>query len=188
MSRAAHAAQFAPPPEPADGRRNLIGLDRAELEAEIVGLGEPPFRARQLWHWIYHRGATDFAEMTTLAKDFRARLAEAYVIGRPTVATAQASSDGTRKWLLRYPDGQEVEAVHIPDEERGTLCLSSQVGCTLTCRFCHTGTQRLVRNLAPAEIVGQVMLARDDAGRMAEPEPGPADLQPGHDGHGRAAL
>ena len=158
MSRTAHAEHFAPPPDSAGGRRNLVGLGREALYAEMASFGEPAFRARQLWHWIYHRGATDFAAMTTLAKDFRPRLAEAYVVGRPTVATAQSSFDGTRKWLLRFADAQEAECVHIPEEDRGTLCVSSQVGCTLTCRFCHTGTQRLVRNLSPAEIVGQVML------------------------------
>jgi 23S rRNA (adenine2503-C2)-methyltransferase len=160
MSQTAHARAFAPPAD-ADGRRNLIGLSRQELAAEIAGLGEPAFRARQLWHWIYHRGATDFAAMTTLSKGFRARLAETFVVRRLQVSVAQTSQDGTRKWLLRLPDGQEIESVHIPEEDRGTLCVSSQVGCTLTCRFCHTGTQRLVRNLAAAEIVGQVMVARD---------------------------
>ena len=152
MSRSAHAEHFAPPAQPSEGRRALLGLSRAELEAEMAAFGEPAFRARQLWHWIYHRGATDFREMTSLSKAFRARLAEGYRVGRPEVATAQTSFDGTRKWLLRFDDRQEVEAVHIPDDERGTLCISSQVGCTLTCRFCHTGTQRLVRNLGPAEI------------------------------------
>ncbi len=171
MSRAAHARCFAPPPEPEGGRKALVGLGRPELEAEMAALGEPAFRARQLWHWIYHRGATDFDRMTTLSKAFRARLGESYVVGRPVVAAAQASVDGTAKWLLRFADGQEVETVHIPEADRGTLCVSSQVGCTLTCRFCHTGTQRLVRNLAPAEIVGQVMLARDALGEW----PAPAD-------------
>ena len=172
MSRSAHAEHFAPPPQPAAGQRVLLGLSRAELEAEMAAFGEPAFRARQLWHWIYHRGATDFGEMTSLSKAFRARLAEGYRVGRPEVATAQTSFDGTRKWLLRFDDRQEVEAVHIPDEERGTLCISSQVGCTLTCRFCYTGTQRLVRNLGPAEIVGQVMLARDAFGEWPAPPEG----------------
>jgi len=110
--------------------------------------------------------------MTSLAKDFRARLAERYVIQRPAVAVARQSVDGTRKWLLRFPDGQEVETVHIPEEDRGTLCVSSQVGCTLTCRFCHTGTQKLVRNLSAAEIVGQVMMARDALGEWPSPQDG----------------
>ncbi|HSR72575.1 MAG TPA: 23S rRNA (adenine(2503)-C(2))-methyltransferase RlmN, partial [Kiloniellales bacterium] len=161
MSGAAHAQQFAPPSDAREGRRDLLGLSRGELEAEIAALGEPAFRARQLWHWLYHRGVTDFAAMTTLSKTFRARLAERYRIARPEAAADRASVDGTRKWLLRFADGQEVETVHIPEEDRGTLCISSQVGCTLTCRFCHTGTQRLVRNLSAAEILGQVMLASD---------------------------
>ncbi len=150
-------------------KKNLVGLSRDELVAELATLGAAPFRARQLWHWMYHRGATDFAAMTTLAKDFRAQLAECYVVLRPVETRAQISNDGTRKWLLRFPDGQEAECVHIPEEDRGTLCVSSQVGCTLTCKFCHTGTQRLVRNLDAAEIVGQVMLARDALGDWPSP-------------------
>jgi 23S rRNA (adenine2503-C2)-methyltransferase len=149
---------------------DLVGLSREALAAELAEFGAEPFRARQLWHWIYHRGVTDFAAMTSLAKGFRARLAERYVLRRPAVATAQLSGDGTRKWLLRFADGQEVETVHIPEEDRGTLCVSSQVGCTLTCRFCHTGTQRLVRNLDAGEIVGQVMLARDALGEWPAPQ------------------
>jgi 23S rRNA (adenine2503-C2)-methyltransferase len=156
-------------PAPA-GRKDLVGLSRAELQAEMAAMGAEPFRARQLWHWIYNRGATDFATMTTLSKAFRAVLAERYVVGRPAVARALVSVDGTRKWLLRFVDGQEAECVHIPEEDRGTLCVSSQVGCTLTCSFCHTGTQRLVRNLAAAEIVGQVMLARDALGEWPSPQ------------------
>jgi 23S rRNA (adenine2503-C2)-methyltransferase len=153
-----------------DRNCDLVGLNRAELAAEMMEFGAEPFRARQLWHWIYHRGTTEFSAMTNLARPFRERLAERYVLGRPHVAAAQASQDGTRKWLLRFPDGQEVETVHIPEEDRGTLCVSSQVGCTLTCRFCHTGTQRLVRNLGAAEIVGQVMLARDALGEWPSPQ------------------
>lgn len=171
MSAANHATAFALPAVDADGRKNLVGLSREELETEVTSIGLEKFRARQLWHWIYHRGATDFAVMTTLAKPVRERLAEAYVVARPTVSMDQKSADGTRKWLLRMPDGQEVESVHIPEEDRGTLCVSSQVGCTLTCRFCHTGTQRLVRNLTAAEIVAQVMLARD----MLDEWPAPPD-------------
>ena len=159
-------------PSAPDGRRDLLGLDRAELAAELAAIGAPPFRARQLWHWIYHRGVVDFAAMTSLAKGFRADLAERYVIGRPVAARDLQSTDGTRKWLLGFADGQEVEAVHIPEEDRGTLCVSSQVGCTLTCRFCHTGTQRLVRNLTAPEIVGQVMLARDALGEWPSPPDG----------------
>src|SRR5580692_8522017 len=150
-------------------KRNLVGLGRAELAESMAEFGAEPFRARQLWHWIYYRGVTDFAVMTNLAKGFRERLAERFLLGRPQVATAQASRDGTRKWLLRFADGQEVETVHIPEEDRGTLCVSSQVGCTLTCKFCHTGTQRLVRNLDSAEIVGQVLVARDALGEWPSP-------------------
>jgi 23S rRNA (adenine2503-C2)-methyltransferase len=153
-----------------EDRRNLVGMSRVELSAEMAAFGVEPFRTRQLWHWIYHRGATDFAVMTSLAKGFRERLAERYELRRPVVAVAQISRDGTRKWLLRFPDGNEAETVHIPEEDRGTLCVSSQVGCTLTCRFCHTGTQRLVRNLDADEIVGQVMLARDALGEWPSPQ------------------
>src|SRR5215468_4343447 len=170
MSTTGHALQFAPSAVSAGTRRNLIGLDRQALAAEMAAIGAPAFRARQLWHWIYHRGATDFAAMTSLAREFRVRLAELFVIERPTIATAQRSVDGTRKWLLRFADGQEVETVHIPEEDRGALCISSQVGCTLTCKFCHTGTQRLVRNLTAAEIVGQVMVARDALGEWPSPQ------------------
>jgi 23S rRNA (adenine2503-C2)-methyltransferase len=166
MSTAGHSIHFAPPAGSLDGRRNLVGLDRAELAAELATLGEPAFRARQLWHWIYHRGLTDFAAMTTLSKEFRARLAEHYVVARPAISSALVSADGTRKWLVRNADGQEVECVHIPEEDRGTLCVSSQVGCTLT------GTQKLVRNLSAAEIVGQVMLARDALGEWPSPPDG----------------
>jgi 23S rRNA (adenine2503-C2)-methyltransferase len=172
MSTIDHAPPVAPSAVSTEARRNLIGLDRLALAAEMAAIGAPEFRARQLWHWIYHRGATDFAAMTSLAKDFRARLAEQFVIERPTVAVAQQSNDGTRKWLLRFGDGQEVETVHIPEEDRGTLCVSSQVGCTLTCKFCHTGTQRLVRNLSTAEIVGQIMTARDQLGEWPSPPDG----------------
>jgi 23S rRNA (adenine2503-C2)-methyltransferase len=149
--------------------KNLVGLDRTELAAEMAAFGAEPFRARQLWHWIYHRGATSFDAMTSLSKAFRATLGERYAVARPAVSRALASVDGTRKWLLRFADGQEVESVHIPEEDRGTLCVSSQVGCTLTCKFCHTGTQRLVRNLEATEIVGQVMIARDALGEWPSP-------------------
>ena len=172
MSTAGHADVFAPPAAASDGRRGLIGLDRAELPAELAGIGAPAFRARQLWHWIYHRGATDFAAMTTLAKGFRADLAERYILDRPRAVVDRQSIDGTRKWLLGFADGQEAETVHIPEEDRGTLCVSSQIGCTLTCRFCHTGTQRLVRNLSAAEILGQIMLARDALGEWPSPPDG----------------
>ena len=164
MTGTTHARHFAPPEPAATGPKNLAGLGRAELEAEVRALGEPEFRARQLWHWIYHQGARDFEAMTTLSKGFRARLAANYTIDRPRAVSAQVSVDGTRKWLLRLADGQEVETVYIPEDDRGTLCVSSQVGCTLTCRFCHTGTQALVRNLSAAEIAGQIMTALDDLG------------------------
>jgi 23S rRNA (adenine2503-C2)-methyltransferase len=155
-----------------DPRRNLVGLSRAELEAEMAALGEKPFRAKQLWHWIYYRGETDFAQMTTLAKDFRTRLAETHMVARPEVSREQTSEDRTRKWLMRFADGQEAESVFIPEEDRGAVCVSSQVGCTLTCTFCHTGTQKLVRNLSAAEIVGQFMAARDSYGEWPTPKDG----------------
>ena len=152
-------------PAPCEAPRpNLVGLGRAALAAELAGFGAQPFRTGQLWHWIYHRGVTDFAAMTSLSKAFREELATHYTLHRPAVSRALTSIDGTRKWLLRFPDGQEVETVHIPEEDRGTLCVSSQVGCTLSCTFCHTGTQRLVRNLTAAEIVGQILVARDRVG------------------------
>lgn len=152
----------------ADGRADLMGLTREQIRAELEEKGLEPkqakLRSKQLFHWLYHRGETDFAKMSDLAKPMRAWMAERFVVGRPTVVEAQVSTDGTRKWLLRSDDGQDYEMVFIPDADRGTLCVSSQVGCTLNCRFCHTGTMRLVRNLTPGEIVGQVMLARDALG------------------------
>jgi 23S rRNA (adenine2503-C2)-methyltransferase len=151
-------------------RRNLVGLGRESLAAEMAEFGAEPFRARQLWHWIYNRGATDFGVMTSLSKPFRERLSARYELSRPAVSRSLVSTDGTRKWLLRFPDGEEVETVHIPEEDRGTLCVSSQVGCTLTCSFCHTGTQRLVRNLTAEEIVAQVMIARDVLGEWPSPQ------------------
>ena len=154
----------------ADSRRNLVGMGRDEMAAALAEMGEPRFRADQLFHWIYARGATDFADMTNIAKGLRARLDEHYKVARPLPAREQHSRDGTHKWLLRMADGSQVEMVHIPEEDRGALCVSSQVGCTLTCKFCHTGTQRLVRNLEPAEIVGQIMLARDFLGEWPTAE------------------
>src|SRR5262249_1692812 len=132
-------------------RRNLVGLGREALAAEMAEFGAEPFRARQLWHWIYNRGVGDFKAEASCAQAFREQLAAHYELSRPAVCRSLTSIDGTRKWLLRFPDGEEVETVHIPEEDRGTLCVSSQVGCTLTCSFCHTGTQRLVRNLMPEE-------------------------------------
>ena len=156
----------------ADGRRNLVGLSRDELEAALAEIGLPKFRAKQLWHWIYHQGETDFEKMTTLAKDLRTSLAERFVVARPEIATEQLSEDSTRKWLLRFVDGNEAECVYIPEEDRGALCISSQVGCTLSCTFCHTGTQQLVRNLGAPEIVGQFMVARDTYGEWPSPKDG----------------
>ncbi|WP_037299714.1 23S rRNA (adenine(2503)-C(2))-methyltransferase RlmN [Rubritepida flocculans] len=167
----AKAALFAPPAMvEADGRRDLVGLSRAELEAEMLALGEKPFRAKQLWHWIYHQGERDFARMTSIARPTQAKLAERFVIGRPAIAAEQTSEDGTRKWLFAWRDGQKVETVFIPEEDRGAVCLSTQVGCTLSCSFCHTGTQKLVRNLGAAEIVGQFMAARDSYGEWPTPK------------------
>jgi 23S rRNA (adenine2503-C2)-methyltransferase len=152
----------------ADGRIDLIGLPRPRIRTlfEEAGLDAKAakLRAKQVFHWLYHRGVTDFAAMTDIAKPMRPWLAERFVIGRPQIVEAQHSVDGTRKWLLRTDDGHDFEMVFIPDETRGTLCVSSQVGCTLNCTFCHTGTMKLVRNLTPGEIVGQVMLARDALG------------------------
>jgi 23S rRNA (adenine2503-C2)-methyltransferase len=157
---------YVPPAKP-----SLIGLSRAELVAHLADVGVAPaqrkMRAQQLWHWIYFRGARNFDEMTSVSKETRAELAKHFTVDRPEVAAEQISNDGTRKWLLRLPSGDkvekphEVECVYIPETDRGTLCVSSQVGCTLNCAFCHTGTQRLVRNLTAGEIVGQVMVARD---------------------------
>jgi len=151
-----------------DGRVDLIGLPKSRIRELFgeAGLDErsAKLRAKQVFHWLYHRGVTDFEAMTDIAKTMRPWLAQRFVIGRPDVVEAQHSSDGTRKWLLRTSDGHDFEMVFIPDETRGTLCVSSQVGCTLNCTFCHTGTMRLVRNLTPGEIVGQVMLARDALG------------------------
>jgi 23S rRNA (adenine2503-C2)-methyltransferase len=146
----------------------LIGLSRAELAERLLALGVPErqirMRVSQLWSWVYVRGLTDFAGMTDIASALRTELAERFTLARPGIVTEQVSVDGTRKWLLRLADGKEVETVYIPEADRGTLCISSQVGCTLTCSFCHTGTQRLVRNLTAGEIVGQIMLARDRLG------------------------
>src|SRR5512145_1540353 len=149
-------------------REPILGLGRAALAARLGALGVPErqrrMRVSQLWSWVYVRGATDFAAMTDIAKELRGELAASFTLARPEIVTEQVSVDGTRKWLLRLDDGKEIETVYIPEEDRGTLCISSQVGCTLTCSFCHTGTQQLVRNLDPAEIVGQIMVARDRLG------------------------
>lgn len=158
---------------PETAGRNLVGLTREQLHEALIQAGTPERQARmrvgQIWQWIYHWGVRDFAQMTNLAKDYRALLAENFEIALPEIVTRQISADGTRKYLLRISGGHEVETVYIPEENRGTLCISSQVGCTLTCSFCHTGTQKLVRNLTAGEIVGQVMVARDDLGEWPKP-------------------
>lgn len=164
MSTTSHASKFAAPRTDAAGRIALIGLSLPEMIAAMEEHGLPKFRAKQVWHWIYHRGVTDFESMQNLPKDMRALLVEKYSIERPTLVTGQESTDGTRKWLLAMADGQQIEVVFIPETDRGTLCISSQVGCTLTCRFCHTGTQPLVRNLGPHEVLQQIMYARDVLG------------------------
>ncbi|MFC3118836.1 23S rRNA (adenine(2503)-C(2))-methyltransferase RlmN [Jhaorihella thermophila] len=156
-----------------EGPINLVGLTRDQLREVLIAHGTPERQAKmrvgQIWQWIYHWGVRDFHAMTNLAKSYRAQLAENFVIEVPEVVSRQISADGTRKYLVRIAGGHEVETVYIPEEGRGTLCVSSQVGCTLTCSFCHTGTQKLVRNLTAAEIVGQVMMARDDLGEWPEP-------------------
>src|SRR6202522_3931356 len=157
---------YVPPTKP-----SLVGLSRAEIVEQLGSIGVAPaqrkMRVEQLWHWIYVRGAEEFAQMTSISKDMRSELEQHFTVARPEVVAEQISNDGTRKWLLRLPSGDkvekahEVECVYIPETDRGTLCVSSQVGCTLNCSFCHTGTQRLVRNLTSGEIVGQIMVARD---------------------------
>jgi len=143
---------------------DLLGMDRGELESMAEAMGEPAYRGRQVYQWIYQRGLTDFSQMLNLPKSMRERLAAQYRIGRPAIDANPVSVDGTRKWLLGFGDHTQAEMVLIPERTRGTLCISSQVGCTLTCTFCHTGTQRLVRNLTAGEIVGQFALARDALG------------------------
>ena len=161
-----------------DGPINLVGLTREALKEALIAAGSPEkqvkMRLGQLWQWIYEKGVRDFEQMTNLSKDYRAFLAEHFVIAIPEVVSKQVSTDGTRKYLVRIAGGHEVETVYIPESDRGTLCISSQVGCTLTCSFCHTGTQKLVRNLTAGEIIGQVMLARDDLGEWPAPGRNPA--------------
>ena len=161
------------PRAPQAGLINLVGLTRNSMREVLIAQGTPEKQAKmrvgQIWQWIYQWGVRDFGEMTNLAKTYRADLATQFVIEIPEVVTRQVSADGTRKYLVRIAGGHEVEVVYIPDGARGTLCISSQVGCTLTCSFCHTGTQKLVRNLSAAEIIGQVMVARDDLGEWPEP-------------------
>ena len=171
----------------ADGRHELVGLAREGIRALLQNAGLEPrqakLRAKQIWHWIYHRGTSEFSGMTEIAKSQQPWMAERFVITRPQVVEAQVSTDGTRKWLLRTHDGHDYEMVFIPDADRGTLCVSSQVGCTLNCTFCHTGTMKLVRNLEPAEIVGQVMLARDALGEW--PKEGEAQSDSSYTSDGR---
>ena len=161
-----------------EGPVNLVGLTRDALREALITAGTPEkqvkMRLGQLWQWIYEKGVRDFERMTNLSKDYRAFLAEHFVIAIPEVVSKQVSTDGTRKYLVRIAGGHEVETVYIPESDRGTLCISSQVGCTLTCSFCHTGTQKLVRNLTAGEIIGQVMLARDDLGEWPAPGRNPA--------------
>jgi 23S rRNA (adenine2503-C2)-methyltransferase len=171
---------------------SLVGLPREELKARLLALGVPErelrMRAAQIWHGIYVRGARSFDALTTVGKGLRAALADAYTLDRPSVVSEQVSKDGTRKWLLRMPSagpldrGAEVECVYIPETDRGTLCVSSQVGCTLTCSFCHTGTQRLVRNLTAAEIAAQVVVARDRLGDWPGATPPDGAFVPGDGG------
>ncbi|MBR0698402.1 23S rRNA (adenine(2503)-C(2))-methyltransferase RlmN [Bradyrhizobium diazoefficiens] len=168
---------YVPPARP-----SLIGLSRTELADRLGEIGVAPaqrkMRVQQLWHWLYFRGAQSFDDMTSISKGIRAELAQHFTVDRPEVVAEQISNDGTRKWLLRLPSGDnvqkahEVECVYIPETDRGTLCVSSQVGCTLNCSFCHTGTQRLVRNLTAGEIVGQIMVARDRLNDWADREDG----------------
>ena len=162
-----------------DGPLNLLGLTRDALHDTLIAAGtsekQAKMRTGQLWQWIYQKGVRQFDEMTNLSKDYRALLTENFVITLPEVVSKQVSVDGTRKYLVRIAGGHEVETVYIPETDRGTLCISSQVGCTLTCSFCHTGTQKLVRNLTSGEIIGQVMLARDDLGEWPEPGRNPAN-------------
>ncbi len=161
------------PRKASEGPTNLVGLTREAMREALIAIGTPEKQAKmrvgQIWQWIYQWGTRDFANMTNLSKALRAELAEKFVIKVPEVVTKQVSDDGTRKYLVRIAGGHEVEVVYIPEDGRGTLCVSSQVGCTLTCSFCHTGTQKLVRNLTAAEIIGQVMVARDDLGEWPVP-------------------
>ncbi|MBA84709.1 23S rRNA (adenine(2503)-C(2))-methyltransferase RlmN [Thalassobius sp. S69A] len=165
-----------------EGPVNLVGLTRDQLRQALLSIGTPEkqakMRVNQIWQWIYQWGVRDFAAMTNLAKAYRAQLAENFVIEIPEMVSKQVSMDGTRKYLVRIAGGHEVEVVYIPETDRGTLCVSSQVGCTLTCSFCHTGTQKLVRNLTSGEIVGQIMMARDDLGEWPEPGVGTGESGP----------
>jgi len=167
---------------PESGKLNIVGLTRDQLAAALAEAGTPEkqirMRVNQVWQWVYNWGVRDFAAMTNLSKEFRALLDQRFEIALPEMVSRSESLDGTRKYLVRIAGGHEVEVVYIPESDRGTLCISSQVGCTLTCSFCHTGTQKLVRNLTPGEIVGQIMLARDDLGEWPEKGQGTGDNGP----------
>ncbi len=149
--------------------KNLIGLSKDELVAELEHLGEKPFRAKQLWQWIYFRGENDFDKMSNLSKELRAKLKENYTLQRPKIVAEQISKDKTHKWLLEFDDGQRIETVYIPEEDRGAVCISTQVGCAVGCKFCHTGSQKITRNLIAGEIVAQFMVARDTYGEWPSP-------------------
>ena len=167
---------------PEGGKTNIVGLTRDKLREALVSMGTPEkqskMRVNQIWQWVYQWGVRDFHAMTNLAKGYRAELDDHFEIALPEIVSKQVSADGTRKYLVRIAGGHEVEVVYIPETDRGTLCISSQVGCTLTCSFCHTGTQKLVRNLTAGEIIGQVMLARDDLGEWPEPGIGTGENGP----------
>ncbi|MCL3881530.1 23S rRNA (adenine(2503)-C(2))-methyltransferase RlmN [Marivita sp. GX14005] len=167
---------------PEGGKANIVGLTRPALRDALIAMGTPEkqakMRVNQIWQWVYQWGVRDFHAMTNLAKGYRAQLGEVFEIAVPKMVSKNVSADGTRKYLVRIAGGHEVEVVYIPETDRGTLCISSQVGCTLTCSFCHTGTQKLVRNLTAGEIIGQVMLARDDLGEWPEPGVGTGENGP----------
>ncbi|MFT6106703.1 MAG: 23S rRNA (adenine2503-C2)-methyltransferase [Rickettsiales bacterium] len=170
MSKDFKTPQFLPTSNFIIGQKtNLIGLNIDELTSEMLKIGEKPFKSRQIWNWIYSFGVSDFDQMTNISKATREKLKESYSISRPHIVEDLLSSDGTRKWLIKFSDCREAEMVFIPEDERGTLCISSQIGCTLTCKFCHTGTQMLVRNLSAGEIAAQLMLARDLLGDWSLP-------------------
>ncbi|WP_299787183.1 23S rRNA (adenine(2503)-C(2))-methyltransferase RlmN [uncultured Marivita sp.] len=167
---------------PEGDKTNIVGLTRPALRDALIAMGTPEkqakMRVNQIWQWVYQWGVRDFHAMTNLAKGYRAQLDDAFDIAVPEMVSKNVSADGTRKYLVRIAGGHEVEVVYIPETDRGTLCISSQVGCTLTCSFCHTGTQKLVRNLTAGEIIGQVMLARDDLGEWPEPGVGTGENGP----------
>ena len=154
----------------------LIGLSKEELAQAVADIGEKPFRAKQLWQWLYFHGETDFAKMSNLSKELRAKLAEHFTITRPKIVAEQVSVDKTHKWLLEFADGQRIETVYIPEEDRGAVCISTQVGCAMGCKFCHTGSQKITRNLTAGEIVSQFMVARDVYKEWPSPKDETRDL------------